>query len=373
MGKGLKRMSSLITTIVTTYKRPQLLKRAINSVLNQTFSNLQVCVFDNASNDETAAIMQELMQQDKRINYFCHPTNIGMAANYDYALSTVNTNYFSLLSDDDVLLPHFYDEVLKGFKGHPEVAFSAASSLTMDQQGKIYNSPMLGWRKEGYYSVPEGLLEMTGKFIHPTTILFDKKIISEAKPDWNNLIAWDSDYLMQLAAKFPFCVSKRISGIFLYHPESYTVAQSLTKSKEIETLEKWSNAYCRILQRLKSNENIDHQIYLQAEQQMNQYFHGISTRFALNFMAKKRFDDASGAIKIYQAFNQEKDKLKGVSSLSTVFKSIPGSDKLLTGLRALFLGVKRMRSAIKIRSQLRRSQLTKRQLLHALKLDKHPH
>ena len=44
----------LITTIIPTYQRPQLLRCAIQSVLDQTYANFQVCVYDNASGDETA-------------------------------------------------------------------------------------------------------------------------------------------------------------------------------------------------------------------------------------------------------------------------------------------------------------------------------
>ena len=67
----------LITTIIPTYQRPKLLRRAIKSVLNQTFPHFQVCVYDNASGDETEAIVQEFIAKDSRIQYFRQEKNWG--------------------------------------------------------------------------------------------------------------------------------------------------------------------------------------------------------------------------------------------------------------------------------------------------------
>jgi len=70
--------SPLITTVIPTYRRPRLLKRAILSALGQTYRNIQVCVYDNASGDETAEVVAGIANGDRRVKYYCHPTNIGM-------------------------------------------------------------------------------------------------------------------------------------------------------------------------------------------------------------------------------------------------------------------------------------------------------
>lgn len=50
---------ALITTILPTYRRPQLLKRAIESVLKQTMQDFNLYIFDNASQDETPEIVSK--------------------------------------------------------------------------------------------------------------------------------------------------------------------------------------------------------------------------------------------------------------------------------------------------------------------------
>ena len=70
-----------VITVIPSYRRPALLRRAILSVLNQQYPNLEVRVFDDASGDETAAIVSELASQDRRVKYDCQPVNVGMIPN----------------------------------------------------------------------------------------------------------------------------------------------------------------------------------------------------------------------------------------------------------------------------------------------------
>ena len=106
MPEGSGAFKPLITTIIPTYRRPKLLKRAIKSVLNQTYPHFQVCVYDNASEDETAEVVAEFAKKDPRVKYHCHPENIGAIKNFKYGLERVGTEYFSILLDDDLLLPN---------------------------------------------------------------------------------------------------------------------------------------------------------------------------------------------------------------------------------------------------------------------------
>jgi len=148
-------MDNAITAIITTYKRPKLLIRALNSLLNQTYKNIQICVFDNASNDETEQIVKSFMLKDSRVKYHCHSENVGMMGNYQFAFSKIETPYFSLLSDDDFLFPGFYETALNGFKQCPDAAFSACAALAVDEaNGKVKQNPLSLWQHEGIYQPP---------------------------------------------------------------------------------------------------------------------------------------------------------------------------------------------------------------------------
>ncbi len=215
-----------ITTIITTYRRPLLLKRAVSSVLKQTYSDFQVCVYDNASDDETEEVMRELVKKDPRVKYFRHPENIGMMANYKYAFDRIETPYFSFLSDDDFLLPNFYETALDGIRQFPDAGFSACGVLQLDESGNFVGDPLSLWAREGYYSAIDGLIEMIKtrfRFPVPTGVLFQTGIICDIKPNYNDGLDffWDPDYLMRIAAKHPVVISKKPCAIYLAHTQSF--------------------------------------------------------------------------------------------------------------------------------------------------------
>ena len=214
--------SPRITIFIPTYKRPQLLKKAIQSALSQTYSDLQVIVCDNASSDETANIVFELMKEDVRLKYIGHPKNIGMLNNYRYCLSIVETEFFSFLSDDDLLLPSFCKTVIDGFARFPEIAFFAASTIILHKEQGVLRVPLDLWPREGIFQREEGLLEMIGKYPVPTTIAFCKKMLPYVTVDSDNPIMWDCDFLIQLAGQFPFAITKERCGLFFSHLESFS-------------------------------------------------------------------------------------------------------------------------------------------------------
>ena len=111
--------SPLTTTVIPTYRRPEMLRRADWSVLNQDFERLQICIYDNASGDSTRKVAEAFAQRDRRIKYPCHRENIWPAANFDFGLSNVATPYFSVLSDDDMLLPGFYSAAAAALEARP--------------------------------------------------------------------------------------------------------------------------------------------------------------------------------------------------------------------------------------------------------------
>lgn len=239
--------SALITTIIPTYLRPKLLKRAIDSVLNQTYGRLVVHVYDNASGDETEEVVRKCMEKDPRVHYLRHPENIGMLSNYQFGLSQVKTPYFSILSDDDVMFPWFYEETMKGFEQFPEAALSAGSAIIMSEKGEVIRVPMDLWEREGLFSPPEGVLQMVSKYPVPSSALFHRKVLETAAMDMTNALTWDCDYFLQIAARYPIYISKRPCGIFLHH-SSY----SNTKG-----FEHWEESWKKVMQRVRENPLLD--------------------------------------------------------------------------------------------------------------------
>lgn len=212
----------LITTIIPTYRRPRHLRRAVKSVLSQTYSHFQVCVYDNASGDETEAVVAELSENDTRVKYYCHDRNIGPLKNFNFGLGRVNTALFSLLSDDDVILPDFFQSAVTELERHPDAAFYSGATIMMTEDGKVRYAPSK-WPSEGYQAPPEGMFTMIQNRLTWTSILFRRDVLEVVRElDAKVGAPSDLDFLLRIAARFPFVVSSKPAAIFLDHPGSHS-------------------------------------------------------------------------------------------------------------------------------------------------------
>lgn len=208
-------MEPLITTIIPTYRRPDLLSRAIRSVLGQTISQVQVMVLDNASGDDTARRVADISHQDSRVQYYCHRENIGSLRNFQYGLRQVRTPFFSFLSDDDLLLPDFYKTAIQQFNKYPVASFVCCAVLHFTLDGDYRGSPMSPW-PEGIYHPPEGLLAML-RYGHPgwTGILFRRSILDQVGfLDLESGFVMDLDFVQRASAKTSFTVSRKPGGVY---------------------------------------------------------------------------------------------------------------------------------------------------------------
>jgi glycosyltransferase involved in cell wall biosynthesis len=210
--------SVMITTIILTYQRPKLLERAILSVLAQTHVNLQVCVYDNASGDETAEVVRRLMENDSRLKYHCHEKNIGAFDNFTYGMKNINTKYFSILSDDDFVLPDFFETALKGFGKYPEAMLSACATIHSTLEGEVLGTPLSNW-EDGLYMPPEGAMQMIEKK-HPewTGIIFRKEVLDTVGYlDREIGRSCDLYFELSIAWRFPIYVTKKAGAVFVNH------------------------------------------------------------------------------------------------------------------------------------------------------------
>lgn len=214
----------LITTIIPTYRRPELLRRAVSSALAQAGPAVRVAVFDNASGDATADVVAELAANDRRVTYHAHPENIGALANFQFGLARVNTPYFSFLSDDDVLLPGFYESAVTQLEACPEAAFWCGVTVSLRPDGSFVSARVADWPRDGVFLPPEGLLQMLrGSMPCWTSALFRKSVMDDVGP-LNETLQGPSDieYMLRTAASHPFVISKAAAAIFLLNPASFS-------------------------------------------------------------------------------------------------------------------------------------------------------
>lgn len=85
------------------------LRAALDSLLEQSFTDFEVIISDNASTDQTESICRDYAARDNRIRYVRQPTNIGVAANFKFVLDEAQGEYFMWAACDDTRSPDFVE------------------------------------------------------------------------------------------------------------------------------------------------------------------------------------------------------------------------------------------------------------------------
>jgi len=213
-----------ITTLIATYKRPGTLKRAISSALKQTYQDLQVSVFDDASEDETQSVVHEMMKKDPRVKYYCHDNNMGALANFKFTFQHIDTPFFSILSDDDILAPDFYKQALDVFDQHPEIYFVVMDTLAIDQYGNLQDTSIPTDKLRLYLDCNRINAWLGGKLPRDWTgVVFRKevaRIYLEMQDKYD--VASDMRFLLLAIAKYPFAHLSRISAFFSINHHSFS-------------------------------------------------------------------------------------------------------------------------------------------------------
>jgi glycosyltransferase involved in cell wall biosynthesis len=84
----------LVTIGLPTYNRAKLLEKSLNTLLAQTYANIEVIVSDNHSTDGTSALMGEMVKKDSRIHYFRQDQPLTAIANAHFTLEKAKGEYF---------------------------------------------------------------------------------------------------------------------------------------------------------------------------------------------------------------------------------------------------------------------------------------
>ena len=108
-----KSNTPLVTVCIATYNRETFLPITIESVVNQTYREVEIIIVDDCSGDGTPTIVRRFMEKDKRIKYVRHRDNKGLAAVRNAAVFRGAGKYFTFVDDDDRWERTFIEKFVK--------------------------------------------------------------------------------------------------------------------------------------------------------------------------------------------------------------------------------------------------------------------
>lgn len=96
----------LISIIVPVYNARKYLKECINSIVNQTYTNLDIILIDDGSTDDSGEICDEYAKKEKRIRVF-HKNNAGVSSARNMGISQSKAKFLCFVDSDDIILPDY--------------------------------------------------------------------------------------------------------------------------------------------------------------------------------------------------------------------------------------------------------------------------
>lgn len=117
------------------------LRRVLDSIIGQTFTDFILFISDNASSDNTSEICKEYANKDSRIRYVRQDINIGAEANFRYVFSATDSKYFMWAAGDDTRSLDFLELNYEFLKDNPEYL---ASTCPVRFEGGDFNEVAMG-------------------------------------------------------------------------------------------------------------------------------------------------------------------------------------------------------------------------------------
>ena len=117
------------------YNGEKFIKQSLDCLLNQTFSDFELIICDNASTDNTEEICRNYAAQDSRISYYRNPNNIGCACNFNLVLKLAKGEYFKWAAYDDLNAPAFLSRCIQVLEENPDYILCHSHTYFIDENG----------------------------------------------------------------------------------------------------------------------------------------------------------------------------------------------------------------------------------------------
>lgn len=126
----------LVTIGVPAYNEEKYIREALDSLLRQTYRNLEIIVGDNGSTDATADICAEFAAQDSRVLHVRHPRNIGQNANFNHLPRVASGIYFCWASAHDFMDHDFVAKCVDALEANPAAALACPRTVYLNEKGE---------------------------------------------------------------------------------------------------------------------------------------------------------------------------------------------------------------------------------------------
>jgi glycosyltransferase involved in cell wall biosynthesis len=184
-------MSKLVTVCIPTFNSEATIAETLDSLVNQSYKNLRVIIFDNFSSDNTVKVVERYHSKFKKFEVRTSEENIGAEGNFTRCLAVDDSDYTAIFHADDIYDFQMIEKQVHALEENSDLLAVSTHSREIDLNGKVIGERFLpSCFKDSVLNVLnfESLLEVTlkyGNIVTCPSVLARTRVYSEYIRNWD--------------------------------------------------------------------------------------------------------------------------------------------------------------------------------------------
>lgn len=241
----------LVSIIIPVYNTEKYLKDCLDSVLSQTYQNLEIILIDDGSTDNSSQILKQYAKKDSRIKIITQK-NQGQSTARNYGLKEASGEYVSFIDSDDAIEKDFVSSLLSPYLKNDSVSLTVCGMnyrrLRLKTSEDVYINHLRPQKlNESSKAYILYLLAIDGRMYSSVNKLYRAKIAKTCAFDPNLNFAEDTKFVLDYLKKFPNRseISFVFKPLYIYNfgTDSSTIRKTATRWQNWQTaykiLKKW--------------------------------------------------------------------------------------------------------------------------------------
>lgn len=242
-------MNKLISVIIPTYNRADIVIDAINTILNQTYQNFEIIIIDDGSTDNTKQVIKEI--NDPRIRYIYQENSGRPSCARNKGIKIATGEYIAFLDSDDLWHHQMLEKNINALNSNNNIGFVTNWSSYRTFQGEeIFKKICYAKNRHDYMSYL--LLSPDKAYAGPSTILVKKECFEKVGCfDEEMTFCEDWDMFFRISLLYEFYNIEEVLTYVRVHQKSLSKMPEVTKFRE---------GYLRFLQKAFENKNLPQEV-----------------------------------------------------------------------------------------------------------------
>ena len=227
------KMNKLVSVCIPAYNNAESIRNTIDSILKQTYSNIEVVVVDDCSKDNTVEVVKAI--KDTRVRLIRNEKNLGMTDNWNKCIRESRGEYVKLIPGDDYIYEECIERSVQMLEEHEEVSLVVVGCDLVDNDNKVIGA-YAHWPKEGIFpgsKIAKKSVMWNNFFGNPVCAMFRRKDF-EKTGGFDPIIPYilDFDLWLGLSTQGKVAVIKRKLSAFRVRRDSNTGVLIGSKGKD---------------------------------------------------------------------------------------------------------------------------------------------